>query len=68
MNEYRLEWCQCPHVQFSWRVMFVQAAGPEDACAVARDHIERRYGIEWFSIRNVTLAKPVPAGAVIEVQ
>lgn len=66
MTEYRLEWCQCPHVQFSWRVMFVEAANVDDARAIARDHIERKYGVEWFSIRNVAPARTVPAGVVKE--
>ena len=65
MTEYRLEYCRCPHVQHYWQVMFIKAASADDAKAIARDHIERKLGWEWFSIRNVAPSKPVPMGEVV---
>jgi hypothetical protein len=66
MKEYRVKWCQCPHVQHTPGVMFIQAASPDDAKKIARDHIERTRGIEWLSIQEVTEAPPVPRGTVIQ--
>ncbi len=65
MDEYRVKWCQCPHVQHNTKVLFVKAASPDDAKAIARDHVERTTGIEWFSIQSVTPVQPVPEGTVI---
>jgi hypothetical protein len=64
MTEFRVEWHQCPHVQHDRKVLFVEAETANDAKAIARDHIERRFGIEWFSIIQITNAVPVPAGKV----
>jgi hypothetical protein len=65
MKEYRVKWCQCPHVHHSTQVLYVKAATADDAKVLARDHIERKLGIEWLSIFDATEAKPMPAGEVI---
>ena len=66
MKEYRIKWQQRPHVQHDVNVLFVEANNPEDAKEIARDHIERRFGIEWLSIHEVKEAAPMPAGRVKE--
>lgn len=65
MKEYRVVWCQCPHVQHDAHVMFVLASNEEDARTIARDHVERKFAITWFTIQEVSEAKPVPAGEVL---
>ena len=65
MQEYRVVWQQCPYIRHASYVIFLKAESKEAAAALARDHIERSKGIEWFSIREVTEAKPTPAGEII---
>jgi hypothetical protein len=64
MNEFRVVWQECPHIHHPRQVLFVQAASVEDARALARDHVERRFGIEWFTIHEVAPAPPTPEGKV----
>lgn len=64
MNEYRVKWCQCPHVHHTPGVLFIEAATTDDAKTIARNHIERKFGIGWFSIQDVSETVPVPAGIV----
>jgi hypothetical protein len=45
-------------------VLIVEAQTPEAAKEVALDHIERKYGIQSYSIDNVEPYTP-PAGRVI---
>ena len=66
MKEYRVTWQQCPHIHHTPRVLFVGAGSADDAKALARDHIERRHGISWFSVKDVSETQPVPAGTVRE--
>lgn len=66
MKEYRILWCQCPTNRNPWRVLFVEAATPDDARAIAKNHIERKYGIGWIKIDKITEAPVVPAGRVLE--
>lgn len=54
MKEYRIKWCQCPHVHHDTKVMFVEATTEDDARKIARNHIERKFGIEWFTIQTVS--------------
>lgn len=42
MTEFRVKWCECPHVAYSPRVLFVRANNADDAKKIARDHVERR--------------------------
>lgn len=65
MPEYRVTWCQCPHVYHTKSVLFIEAASPEDAKKVARNHIERTFGIEWFSVFTADESTPPPAGRVL---
>lgn len=65
MNEYRVVWHQCPHVRHDAHVLFVEAGSEDDAIAIVRNHVERKLGVEWFTIKDVRLAKPVPAGQVL---
>jgi hypothetical protein len=66
MTEYRIKWCACPHVQHSPRLLFIEAETVEDAKAIARNHIERKFDVEWFTIQDVAETKPVPPGHVVE--
>jgi DNA-dependent RNA polymerase auxiliary subunit epsilon len=65
MNEYRVKWCACPHVRNTTQVLFVEAGSPEDARAIARDHIERVHHVEWFTIFDATPVEPRPPGRVL---
>ena len=53
MTEFRINWCQCPTIQHTSRVLFVEARDAEHAKALATDHIERTFGIGWFVFRSV---------------
>jgi hypothetical protein len=64
MIEFRISWCSCPTNFNTPRVFFVEAANKEDADKIACDHIERKYGVSWFRIDDVTESKPIPAGKV----
>lgn len=52
-TEFRITWCQCPTIQHTSRVLFVEARDAEHAKALATDHIERTLGIGWFVFRSV---------------
>jgi hypothetical protein len=65
MTEYRVKWCQCPTSQHSSRLLFVEAASPEDAKTIAKDHIERTFGISWLVIWEANETVPMPAGRVV---
>lgn len=68
MAEWRVIWQECPHVHHPSRVLYVEAATKEDADKIARDHVERKFGISWFSIHSISQAEPVPAGKVLEAR
>lgn len=65
MTEYRVVWCQCPHAYHNKGVLFIEAANEDDAKKIARNHIERTRGIEWFTIFEVAEATKPPEGRVI---
>ena len=64
MQNYRVVWQQCPRVHHEKRVLFVDAGSADDAKAIARDHVERTYGIEWFTVWSAEEASARPAGRV----
>lgn len=64
MKEFRIVWQACPHNHNPERVLFVQAETEEDARTIAKDHIERKFWITWFSIHNVSETAPLPPGKV----
>jgi hypothetical protein len=66
MIEYRVKWCKCPHNNNESRYLFVEANNAEDAKAIAMDHIQRKYGIEWFSIFSADAVGELPPGQVKE--
>lgn len=66
MNEYRIVWQACPHVNHPQRVMFVEALSDYDAEAIAQDHIERHHGVAWFTIHSVELYHRPTGGRVLE--
>ncbi len=66
-TEYRVKWAQCPHAYHPTQVLFVEAATPEDARKIARDHIERKFGIEWIKFFDVAIATTIPAGKVVDL-
>jgi hypothetical protein len=64
MIEFRISWCARPTNFNSPRVFFVEAANKDDAENIARNHIERKFGVSWFNIDDVSETKPIPAGKV----
>lgn len=64
MKEYCVTWCQCPHAHHTNRILFVEAASADDAKAIAKDHVQRTYGITWFSVFNAFEPTPPPPGRV----
>lgn len=64
MPEFRVIWQQCPHARHDKHVLFVDTDALDNAEVLARDHIERHYGIEWFTIHDITFAPAMPAGTV----
>ena len=54
MTEFRIVWWQCPTRQHTQQILFVEARDAEMARAVATDHIERVFGIGWFTVTEVT--------------
>lgn len=67
MQEFRVEWCKYPTNYNERRVLFVTAASKADAEAVARDHIERRYGVSRKDFEaHASEPESVPAGTVRE--
>ena len=66
MKEFRVEWAQCPTNHNPLRVVFVEAATEDDARAIVRDYIERKYGIGWYVIKKATVAVKPPAGRIID--
>jgi len=65
MTEYRVVWCACPHVHNRRQVLFVEAETPDDAKAIARDHVERTHRIEWLTVFEAAPVQPVPSGRVL---
>lgn len=65
LPEFRVEWQQCPHVKHTKQVLFVKAASEEDAKLLVRDHVERKFGITWFSVYSATLVVKLPPGEVL---
>lgn len=65
-TEFRVKWCQCPTTQNDTKILFVEAGNADDARKIAHDHIERKFGIAWFSILEVTTVKKLPPGRVKE--
>lgn len=65
MQEYEVEWAECPTSYNPARVLFVEAASEGDARLIARDHIKRKHGVAWFTIHHVRAAKPVPRGRIV---
>lgn len=61
MKEYRI----APRINHNTKVMFVKAGSADDARAIAKDHIERRFGCDWFGIDDVQEVAPLPAGEVV---
>lgn len=66
MPEFRVVWQQCPHVQHDKHVLFIEAEDAEQARAVAKDHVQRKHGIEWFSIHTVEPYLRPSGGRVLE--
>jgi hypothetical protein len=64
-HEYRVHWHQCPHNRFDPHVMYVMADDKIAAEAIAKDHIERTYGIEWFKIKEITKYTRPTGGYVV---
>lgn len=67
MNEYRIIWIACPHIEHSAKLLFVEAHTAEDAETLARDFVQRRYGVVSFTIRSVeAIPAALPPGKVKE--
>ena len=65
MKEFRVVWVQCPTIDYSMNILFVEAGDADDAQDLARDYIERKFGIGDYIKFEVTEAKLVPPGKVI---
>jgi hypothetical protein len=65
MKEYRVKWTQVPTAYNPSHVVFIEAASPQDAEAIARDHIERTHGVGSWIVFEVSESVAVPAGKVI---
>lgn len=64
-TEYRVQWHECPTAYNRPGVLYIEAASPDDARALALDHLERRHGIAAHIKFTVTEAPPKPAGRVL---
>lgn len=64
MKEYRIVWIACPTSYNTPHVLFVDAENERDAEVIARDYVERSFGIEWLKFDSISETKPVPAGSV----
>lgn len=65
MVEYEVKWHQCPYRDYPAQVLYIEAASPTDAKAIAEDHVRRTYGITWFNVWPGEPARPRPAGRVM---
>lgn len=66
MNEYRVVWQACPHIQHSKKILFVEAENAHDAELIARNHIERKFAVAWFTIHSLIESPALPLGRVKE--
>ena len=66
MIEYEVQWTPCPTAYNETRVIFIEAANPDDAKEIARDHIKRRHGIGGWIKFEIKESVPVPSGRVKE--
>lgn len=66
MNEYRVVWQACPHISHQKKILFVEADSAKDASEIARDHIERKFAVAWFTIHSADLVSALPPGRVKE--
>jgi hypothetical protein len=64
MKEYRVVWQRMPYAYNPAAVLFIEAAGEDDA----KDVAERRFGVprQDFSVRDVREAASPPSGRVKE--
>lgn len=54
MNQYRVSWQACPRINNPSRIMVVEALNAVYATEIAKDEIERGFGISWYIIDHVT--------------
>lgn len=64
MIEYKVKWQKCPTHYNDPQLLFVEAATPADAEKIARNYVERHFGLEWFKTEVIGLAEPMPEGKV----
>ena len=65
LTEYKVEWTQCPTAHNHPKVLFIEAQNEKDARVLAKDYIERNFGIGRSVIDKVTEAKKMPEGGVV---
>ena len=62
--EYRVVWQAHPRNYHPERVVFVIAEFTDDAKKLARDFIERTYGVVALTIHSATVCPVLPPGSV----
>ena len=65
LKEYEVAWTECPTAYNRPRVLFIEAQNEEDASVLAKDHIERNFGIGRSVIDKITETKEMPEGGVV---
>jgi len=65
MKEFRCHWAKCPTAHNPSQVTFIEAPDEETARAILTDHVERHYGIGWFSISSILPYERPTGGRVI---
>ena len=53
MTEYRVRWVQFPSNFHQSQILFVEAESAEAARAVAKDYIERTFGIARYGVLEI---------------
>ena len=66
MKEWKIYWAECPTAHNKQRVLFVQAETLANAREVAKDYIERKFGVARFVIDRIKETEHVPVGTVLE--
>ena len=65
MVEFKVVWTKCPTAYNEPRSLFIEAGNEDDAKEIARDHIERTFGVAGWIKFEVSEAKKPPIGRVI---
>jgi hypothetical protein len=64
MKEFRIRWAARPTAYNPPRILFVEAENEKDAMQLARDHIERAYGVAAGIFGAEEVTESLPPGRV----